>query len=410
MEAASSSDMDTRTEQILSLCTGAGGLDRGVHMALGNTRVVCCVEHEASACELLATRMEEGRLDDAPLWTNLHTFDGIPWRGLIHGVIGGYPCQPFSVAGKRLGTADPRHLWPSISRIIGECAPDWCFFENVAGHLRLGYWDVVRPDLERLGYRVAEGIFTAAEVGAPHRRERLFILAHASSAGRQQNPGRAPIQEAGADGGNEPEHRGNADVAHATRGGLGERGEPSGGNGQPDGRYGPLEHTTRAQRTRGTGSGTDGERWAPGSSEGDRPMADTGIGQLPQPEWGSQGRTGAGSAGALDDADLTRLEGWQQSERERCYKLPAFPPGPSDSAAWGRILAERPDLAPSVEPPVRGMANGVPDRVDELSRAAQLRLLGNAVVAPQAALAFRTLWRQLADTGHTEQQGRDNEG
>ena len=89
----------------------------------------------------------------------------------------GYPCQPFSVAGRRLGAADPRHLWPHVARIVGEVEPPFVFLENVAHHLRLGFPEVA-GDLVGLGYRLAAGLFTAAEVGAPHRRERLFILAH----------------------------------------------------------------------------------------------------------------------------------------------------------------------------------------------------------------------------------------
>jgi len=145
-QTRSSSDMGVRTEQLLSLCTGAGGLDLGVRMALPTARTVCCVEHEASAIELLATRMGEGRLDPAPIWSDLRTFDGHPWRGLVSGIIGGYPCQPFSVAGKQLGTADPRHLWPDVARIIREVQSQWCFFENVRGHVSIGLREV-RADL-----------------------------------------------------------------------------------------------------------------------------------------------------------------------------------------------------------------------------------------------------------------------
>lgn len=85
-------------------------------------------------------------------------------------------CQPFSVAGNRAGEDDPRHLWPFIRRHIEVIQPGWCFFENVAGHLTLGF-DVVKRELEEMGYWVEAGIYTAEEVGAPHRRERLFILA-----------------------------------------------------------------------------------------------------------------------------------------------------------------------------------------------------------------------------------------
>lgn len=163
---------------IASLCAGVGGLDLGVRAAIRDARTVVYVEREAYACEVLLSRMEEKRLDSAPVWTDLRTFDGKPWRGVVDLVIGGYPCQPFSLAGNRLGADDPRHLWPDVRRIVGEIRPAACFFENVSGHVSLGLREV-RADLESLGYRVAAGLYRASEVGAPHRRERLFILAMA---------------------------------------------------------------------------------------------------------------------------------------------------------------------------------------------------------------------------------------
>ena len=110
------------------------------------------------------------------VWDDVGTFDGRPWRGAVDIVTAGYPCQPFSVAGKRRGADDPRHLWPHVARIIGEIEPPFVFLENVAHHLRLGFPEVA-AGLVGMGYRLAAGLFTAAEVGAPHKRERLFILA-----------------------------------------------------------------------------------------------------------------------------------------------------------------------------------------------------------------------------------------
>ena len=161
----------------LSLCAGAGGLDLGLHLAIPGYRTVGYVEREAYAAAALVARMEDAALDRAPVWSDVATFDGKPWRGLVDVIHGGYPCQPFSVAGRRLGDKDPRHLWPYISRIVGEIAPALCFFENVSGHLRLGF-EQVHDDLCRLGYSVKTGLFTAEEVGASHKRERLFILAY----------------------------------------------------------------------------------------------------------------------------------------------------------------------------------------------------------------------------------------
>lgn len=177
-------NVDTPT-QVLSLCSGVGQLDHGFRLAFPDVRTVGYVEIEAFPISVLVARMEEGYLDEAPIWTNLKTFDGRAWRGKVDCIIGGYPCQPFSLAGARKGTDDPRHLWPHIFHIITEINPRWCFFENVEGHLTLGY-DEVKGCLEAIGYQVTEGIFSAEEVGAPHRRKRLFIMGHTQSTGLER--------------------------------------------------------------------------------------------------------------------------------------------------------------------------------------------------------------------------------
>lgn len=162
----------------LSLCAGYGGLDLGIHIAEPEYRTVGFVEREAHAAATLVARMADKALASAPIWDDLRTFDGKPWRDRIHIVTAGYPCQPFSTAGKRRGNEDPRHLWPEVARIVAEVAPDWVFAENVEGHLDFGCADVI-GDLAAMGYCAKAGLFTAREVGASHRRRRLFILANA---------------------------------------------------------------------------------------------------------------------------------------------------------------------------------------------------------------------------------------
>ena len=122
--------------------------------APASSRRVFCRLPEA----VLVARMEDQTLDQAPIWDDLAGFDGRQWHGVVDLVIAGYPCQPFSVAGKRRGTDDPRHLWPHVARVIGECGPLWVFLENVPNHLNLGYREV-REELEGLGYGVTEGLF-----------------------------------------------------------------------------------------------------------------------------------------------------------------------------------------------------------------------------------------------------------
>lgn len=104
----------------LSLCSGAGGLDLGLTIAMPGYRTVGHVERETYAAAILVARMEEATLDPAPVWDDVASFDGRPWRGAVDIITAGYPCQPFSVAGKRKGADDPRHLWPHVAHIIGE--------------------------------------------------------------------------------------------------------------------------------------------------------------------------------------------------------------------------------------------------------------------------------------------------
>lgn len=166
---------------LLSFCPGIRGLERGLERALlrlgwSAPKTVAHVEIEAFIIENVVSQMEQGLLAPAPVWSNLKTFNALPFLGKVHGYIGGYPCQPFSNNGLRKGTEDPRHLWPYIRKHISTGRPLWCFFENVAGHLTMGYDEVYR-DLRDLGYNVEAGVFTADEVGATQERERLFILA-----------------------------------------------------------------------------------------------------------------------------------------------------------------------------------------------------------------------------------------
>lgn len=163
---------------VLSLCAGVGGLDLGLSLGEPHARTVCYVERDAFAAAVLVARMADEALCDAPIWDDLKSFDGCPWRGVVDIVAAGYPCQPFSTAGKRRGEGDPRHLWPDVARIVRECQPWRIVLENVEGHLALGF-STVLGELRRLGYRVAAGLFSAREVGAAHLRRRLFVVADA---------------------------------------------------------------------------------------------------------------------------------------------------------------------------------------------------------------------------------------
>lgn len=161
---------------ILSLCPGFLGLERGLERAIGPIRVAAYVETESFVVANLVAAMEKGFMAPAPIWTDLKTLNGRIFRGKIHGIIGGYPCQPFSIIGKQQGGGSEKHLWPYISNLIGLIRPSFCWFENVVNHLNIGY-EQVKRELELHGYAVEEGIYSALESGATHTRERLFILA-----------------------------------------------------------------------------------------------------------------------------------------------------------------------------------------------------------------------------------------
>jgi DNA (cytosine-5)-methyltransferase 1 len=353
--------VDTPTWNVLALCAGGAGLERGLRLAVENARVVCSVEIESFACEVLASHGEAGDLDDAPIWTDIKTFDGKPWRGVVDCIAGGYPCQPFSQAGKRKGEADPRHLWPDVARIVREVEPEWCFFENVAGHVSLGLRGV-KSELEAMGYRVEAGLFTAAEVGASHKRERIFILAHRSSERRQQNTISSPCHE-------------------KENGGAGWNKLKQDSDNKPSGEGSGLANPERMQRDDAEASRSDGE----GESSG---RASESVADAKGDVWRAESVSGSRDKRAA-----------RTSSPE--VELPRFPPGPGDREAWARILAIRPDLAPALsreeeaELALRGMAHGL---AGGISRADALRLLGNGVVPAQAAAAFSELYGKIIRT------------
>jgi len=389
----------------VSLCSGGGGLDIGLDLACpGAFAPVLYVEYEAYAASVLATCMEEGSLHPSPIWSDVHTLtssecsdylcEATGGRG-VEFVYGGIPCQPHSVAGQQRGEDDPRDLWPSTLRFI-EASPSVriVFIENVPGMLSTGGARRVVEDLERLGFRCALGLFTASEIGAPHKRERLFILAHlADSAG------------AGLQG---PEHRLPGDA-----------GEPGGDL--------PLFPPGPSDRAAWAGILARWPGLAPAVDYTASPRRD---------------RTGERAEAMHGGGECVPGDG--------CDELPLFPPGPSDRAAWAGILERWPGLAPAIsypthdgrerqpgrddgrvageereeegrepetgggasvpaddsddgqrgeetpQPELRGLAHGIPHR------AQRLRLDGNAVVPQCVAAAFISLSAALAGSGNED--------
>ena len=199
----------TQTITHLSLCAGYGGIDLGLRSVLPGLRSCAYVEIEAfSAANLVAKMQEqENLLDVAPIWTNLKTFNARPFRGKVDILSGGFPCQPFSHAGQRKGTDDPRHLFPEIERIIRECEPSIVFLENVEGIISSKYGGTeqsvlhhVLGRLESMGYKAEAGLFSAEECLYPHRRKRVFIAGLADTTGYRCDKGESDTEAGGIDG------------------------------------------------------------------------------------------------------------------------------------------------------------------------------------------------------------------
>jgi len=165
--------------QILSLCSGYGGLDIAVEQFYGAQTAYYC-EIEPACLEVLAGRF--------PTALNVGSLEELKTGTIGADIItAGYPCQPFSLAGKREGVFDDRHLWPTIKQVISNVRPARVVLENVSGHLTSGGTAVI-GDLARMGYSVKWGTVRASEAGAPHQRKRLFIVANTDcSAGTQRN-------------------------------------------------------------------------------------------------------------------------------------------------------------------------------------------------------------------------------
>ena len=163
----------------LSLFSGAGrGLLATKHL-LG-WRTVCYVEWDKYTVEVLKARIRDGYLDDAPIWDDAFTFDGRPWAGCVDIITAGFPCQPFSSAGKGFAELDPRNGWPAVIRILREVRPRYAFLENVTRLLSKPYYRRILGDLAEAGFDCEQDCITAEEMGAPHKRERLWIVAHAN--------------------------------------------------------------------------------------------------------------------------------------------------------------------------------------------------------------------------------------
>ena len=414
----------TKTITHIGLCAGYGGIELGLGRVIPTLRSVALCEIEAFPIANLVSKMEAGLMDAAPVWTDLKSFPWESFRDRVDILTGGYPCQPFSAAGKRAGKDDPRHLWPWIADGIRILRPRMCFFENVEGHISLGLSSVI-SDLEELGYKVSWGIFSAREVGAPHQRKRVFILAYDKSLGLEglreccESQGwEAPIRHAGSCGDSWQGSMADTNHQHGY-------GEDRGGN--PEAQGVPSEHWqeehSRWQFGRADAEGHQawpsrpGEpqhAWEPprvvGNTTSQRPHRGTQDGLGLQPEVSGERYE------AMGNSELRRCESRNVNREETeesgagCDQLGnasnegySRPKRKSSKRTQGESNGHfTKSTGSEIEPTLGRDPHGTSDWVDyaELyttcdSRTDELRLLGNGVVPSTAERAFRTLLKDI---------------
>jgi len=163
--------------KVIDLFSGIGGFSLGLE-ATGAFQTVAFCEQD-KFCQAVLRKHWPG----IPIHPDVKTFD---FEGECDVITGGYPCQPFSTAGKQKGTADNRHLWPSMFKIIAQKRPSWVICENVSGHVTLGL-DQVLSDLESEGYTTRPFVIPACAVNAPHKRDRVWIIARKNVANPESN-------------------------------------------------------------------------------------------------------------------------------------------------------------------------------------------------------------------------------
>jgi len=323
----------------LALFAGAGGGILGGKL-LGWT-TVCAVEWEPYPTSVLIARQNEGVLPPFPIWDDVRTFDGKPWRGRIDVVSGGFPCQDISAAGKGAGIDGERSgMWAHMARIIREVGPRYCFVENSPMLTSRGLGRVL-GDLAAMGYDARWGVLGAVDAGAPHKRDRIWIVAHAQSGESRKQTERQRRENLGGGGCDfpRPEDSWPKDLAHAQK-----------------------------QRARGLPIGTSSEYTRLGFVGED--VADAGY---------LRGRHGAES-NETQPASLTRCGEVCDTAGE------GLSLGINGAVGRPRPLSESERSSWwATEPNVGRVAHGVAARVD------RLKAIGNGQVPAVAALAWRIL-------------------
>lgn len=173
---------------MLDLFSGIGGFSLAASWVWGDELEIVSFVEIDKYCQKVLNKNFPG----VPIHDDIKTFDGTKYRGTIDLITGGFPCQPYSIAGKQKGEEDDRALWSEMFRVISEVQPTWIIGENVSGFVNMGIDDCI-SDMEGEGYEVQSFIIPACAQNAPHRRDRIWIVAHSKGIGKRTRSG--TIQE-----------------------------------------------------------------------------------------------------------------------------------------------------------------------------------------------------------------------
>ncbi len=355
-----------------SLFSGIGGIDLGLERA-GMT-VKWHSEIDPYACRVLKKHW--------PSVPNIGNIKEVKWDQVepVDLIAGGYPCQPFSTAGKRQGEKDERHLWPYFLRAISELRPRFALLENVRGHLSMGF-DRVLGNLAEIGYDAEWQIVSAASVGAPHRRDRIICVAYPNNAGSRTPQG--DMGERGTE--TTQDWQGNSGTQHGISGQCEDVADANCCDSSNGRQCANVQSKGTSRGHDGSGSGSNTGQVSLGSP---RQIADDvadaygGRCQQCEPEAQQVQRAGC-SCQSISNSDCKRNGGWVG--------------GFQQSSIFGRLGSdnERGEDCYTgwkwweVEPDLGRVAHGIPARVD------RLRGLGNAVVPQVAEYVGRLIMASL---------------